>query len=171
MRQAVLIDGSNFYFKLKRLKLEQGKFDFGKFVEWLGGGKQIQCTYYVGAVRQEQSRKSQKLYAKQRAFLAGLRNQGIKVELGYILKGQSYHEKGVDVKIAIDLVVGAYENTYDKAPMISSDTDLIPAVEKAISKRKKVEYVGFVDQPSYAMKRYCSSTKLLGKKDLEKFIV
>jgi uncharacterized LabA/DUF88 family protein len=42
----------------------------------------------------------------------------------------AYHEKGVDVRIAVDMIVGAYENEFDTVILISSDTDLIPAVEK-----------------------------------------
>ena len=54
-----------------------------------------------------------------------------------------YHEKGVDVNIAVDILVGTYEDLCDRIILVSSDTDLIPAVNKARGKGKIVEYVGF----------------------------
>ena len=80
-----------------------------------------------------------------------------------------FHEKGVDVKIAVDILASAYENLADRIILVSSDTDLLPAVQKAKEKGKMVEYVGFVHQPSQAMKRHCSRYRLLNKEDLLKF--
>jgi len=48
-----------------------------------------------------------------------------------------YHEKGVDVLMAVDLLTGAYENLYDTTILVSSDTDLIPAIEKVRVMKKK----------------------------------
>gem|GEM_PF-578807 len=56
---------------------------------------------------------------------------------------EKYVEKGIDVKLATDLVVGAVDNQYDTALVVSSDTDLIPAIDWIRSRGKKVEYVGF----------------------------
>ena len=53
-------------------------------------------------------------------------------------------EKGIDVKLAIDLLVGGIDSKYDTAIVVSSDTDLVPAVQWIRNRlRKKVEYVGF----------------------------
>ena len=41
----------------------------------------------------------------------------------------SFKEKGVDVKIAVDLVIMARDNMFDLAILVSGDTDLVPAVE------------------------------------------
>lgn len=84
--------------------------------------------------------------------------------------GTTYHEKGVDVKIATDLLVGAYEDLYNRAYLVSSDTDLRPAIRKARSKGKQIEYVGFVHQPSQALLRDCSSFRLLKPGDFQPFI-
>jgi len=83
--------------------------------------------------------------------------------------GDSYHEKGVDVKMAVDMLVGAYENIYDTVILISSDTDLVPAIRKVKQKGKKIEYVGFAHEPSLGIKRYSTVTKLLSKQDLQQF--
>ena len=48
-------------------------------------------------------------------------------------------EKGIDVKLAVDLVIGAVDNIYDTAIVISSDTDLVPAIKYVRkAKRKKI---------------------------------
>lgn len=53
-------------------------------------------------------------------------------------------EKGIDVKIATDLLIGAMDNKYDVAAVVSSDSDLVPAID-IVRRRfhKKVEYIGF----------------------------
>ncbi len=54
---------------------------------------------------------------------------GIKVFYGQF-KGEKYPvEKGVDVRIATDLIIDAFYNNYDQAYIFSSDTDLLPAIE------------------------------------------
>ncbi len=80
-----------------------------------------------------------------------------------------YHEKGVDVKIAVDLLVGAYENMYDEAILVSSDTDLVPVIKKVRHLGKKVEYIGFSHKPSLALQRYATLSRLVIREELEKF--
>jgi len=172
MKTLILIDGSNFYHKLKDNNQHNKKFDYEKFCKYIAGKEKYSCVYYVGAIRQEKNnKKSRKMYSKQRSFLANLEKQGLAIYRGHILKtGSVYHEKGVDVKIAVDLLVGAYENTYKKAFLVSSDTDLIPAIEKAISRKKDIEYIGFSHSPSYALIKTCTSSRLLSAKDIETFL-
>lgn len=58
-------------------------------------------------------------------------------------------EKGIDVKLAIDLIVGGIDKKYDTAIVVSSDTDLVPAVQWVRNHPgKKVEYIGFSLPPS-----------------------
>lgn len=53
-------------------------------------------------------------------------------------------EKGIDVKLATDLIAGALDDKYDTAIVVSSDSDLIPAIDWIRFRlKKKVEYVGF----------------------------
>ena len=78
-------------------------------------------------------------------------------------------EKGTDVKIAVDLIVGAVDNYYDTAILISSDTDLIPAVNYIKYKKKKIEYIGFSHNPSLGMQRYADISRLFTLEDIEKF--
>ena len=83
--------------------------------------------------------------------------------------GFYFYEKGVDVLMAVDMLVGAYENLYDILILVSSDTDLIPALEKVRFKGKKVEYIGFSHKPSYGLIANSDIRRLLTKEDLLPF--
>ena len=172
-RCIILIDGSNFYFKLKDLKLHNVLiFDFSRFFKTLlTRNKLVSCTYYVGKIRTDGTEKTQKLFNNQRKLFAHLKKHNIQYSLGYLLKSDGiYHEKGVDVNIAVDILVASYENLCDHILVISSDTDLLPAVKKAREKGKIIEYIGFSHQPSIAMVANCSRSRLLTKEDLLPFV-
>ncbi len=169
-RVFLLIDGSNFFFKFKELRLGRYEsFDFSKLVGRLvGGNKLVAARYYVGRVRQDGSEKADKMVANQQRIFGNLKKFGITYVLGYLLKSDGkYHEKGVDVQMAVDMMEAAYEDLCDRIILVSSDTDLAPAIAKARSKGKIVEYVGFSHKPSVAMVSFCSESTLLKKEDLE----
>lgn len=169
----ILIDGSNFYFKIKSLGVKNHlKFDYTKFSQFLTGKKQLfSITYYVGKVRTDKSEKSKKLHKNQRRLLSQLKKHKVFYKLGYLMKtGNKYHEKGVDVQLAVDLLVAAYENIADYIILVSSDTDLLPAIHKAQELGKTVEYVGFSHQKSIALVAECKESRLLKLEDLEKFL-
>ncbi|MBI2326724.1 NYN domain-containing protein [Candidatus Curtissbacteria bacterium] len=171
-RCIILIDGSNFYFKLKDLRLQRLlEFDFSSFSKYLARNCEIKDSiYYIGAVRTDGTEKTFKLFKAQRKLLMHLKRNKFKYSLGYLLKSDGkFREKGVDVNIAVDILVAAYENLCDTVILVSSDTDLLPAVKKAKEKNKKIEYVGFSHQPSVAMVANCSTSRLLTKYDLMPF--
>ncbi len=45
------------------------------------------------------------------------------------LPGQPPREKGIDVQIAMDMVIGAFERTFDVGVLFSVDTDLLPPLQ------------------------------------------
>ena len=169
----ILIDGSNFYFKLKDLGLSNLlSFDFRRFIQLLARSyKVMNICYYVGRIRQDGSNKTERLFDAQQKLLGSLKKHHVSYQLGYLLKsGGKYHEKGVDVQIAVDMLVAAYENLADRIILISSDTDLAPAIKKIREKGKTVEYIGFSHKASVAMVGFCSESHLLRKEDLLPFI-
>lgn len=172
-RCIILIDGSNFFFKLKDLNLHNLlQFDFLNFTKMLSKEDRIiNTSYYVGAVRTEGTKKTQKMHDNQQKLFAYLKNNDCNYVLGYLLKSDGdWHEKGVDVNIAVDILVGTYENICDRIILVSSDTDLLPAIKKAREKDKVIEYIGFSHKRSYAMINNCSKYRLLKKEDLLPFI-
>lgn len=169
----MLIDGSNFYFKLRDLGLHHElDFNFSGFANALcPEGEIVECIYYVGAVRTDGRKHTQSLFDKQQKLLAHLKKHKVKYSLGYLLKSDGkMHEKGVDVNIAVDILVSTYEDLCDHVILVSSDTDLLPAVKKAKEKGRTVEYVGFSHQPSLAMIANCSESRLLKKEDILPFV-
>lgn len=169
----VLIDGSNFYFKLKDLGLKNLlDFDFTGFIKFLSkNGVVIKTVYFVGKVKNDGTEKIKKMQASQQKLFSHLKNHHVQYSLGYLMKsGGKIHEKGVDVAIAVELLTATYEKQCDKIILISSDTDLLPAILKAKQKSMKVEYIGFAHKPSIALVSQCSSSKLLDFGDLEMFV-
>src|SRR5713101_4793 len=97
-RALILVDGSNFYFKLRDLKLHQLlTFDFSSFADSLiGKNRLVSAIYYVGKVRTDGTEKTQQQFNKQRKLLARLKKHQFTYSLGYLLKsGGKLHEKGV----------------------------------------------------------------------------
>lgn len=172
-RCIVLIDGSNFYFKLKDLNLHKLlSFDFSSFAQMLAGkNRVVSTTYYVGKIRTDGTEKTRRLFDDQQKLLGQLQKHKVIYTLGYLMKtGNKYHEKGVDVHIAVDMLVATYEDLCDRIILVSSDTDLLPAITKAKEKGKVVEYIGFSHKPSVAMVASCSESHLLKKEDLEPLV-
>lgn len=175
-RVMVFLDGSNFYHRLKDTELNFKQllyFDYKKFAKWLAHGRIIiNCVYYVGLVRKKAGdRKSEELVRNQQKLFSHLRKQNWEIKTGYMMKhDKDYKEKGVDVKLAIDILDMAYQDKYDTAIIVSSDTDLIPAIMRVKELNKKIEYIGFSHRPSFAMQRYANLSRLLVKHELEQYL-
>lgn len=174
-RVCVYIDGNNFYNKLKKAGFvpNNKRFNYSAFVEDLVGTRTcVSKRYYIGVVSNfDNSDKSQLLIRDQQKFLSNLEKEGFDIKRGKILyDGGRIREKGVDVKIATDLIIGAVDNLYDTAVVISSDTDLIPAIRYIRYKKKKVEYIGFSSGPSIGMAINSDLRRLLTSKELENFL-
>ena len=60
------------------------------------------------------------------------------------------------MKLAVDLIVGGIDNKYNTAIIVSSDTDLVSAIDWVRKRlRKKIEYIGF----SFPQTEFYESTK------------
>lgn len=80
------------------------------------------------------------------------------------------HEKGVDVNMAVDMLIATYENLCDRIILVSYYTDLLPAIKQERKKGKEDEYVGFSHMPSFALVTNCTQSRLLTKEDFAPFI-
>lgn len=176
MKILIQFDGSNFYRKVKQLSpsVHLTNFDYAGLVTSLLPKKSkqdIQITYYVGEIRQYNNQpKSKQLFVGQQKLFHHLNEQHIETKLGYLLRTDGvYHEKGVDVQIAVDIVRGALKNEYDMCYFISSDTDLLPAIQTAKEEGKEIIYVGFENFMSRALMKNCSSFLILKKEDIQRY--
>jgi uncharacterized LabA/DUF88 family protein len=59
-----------------------------------------------------------------------------------------FKEKGVDVKIAVDLVTMACDKKIKTAIICSSDSDLQPAIQEIRKRKVEVIYTGFKINPN-----------------------
>ncbi len=173
-KDLVIFDGSNFYHGAKHLspRTHLTDFDYRGFAEEIVENKNIEIEYCVGEIvqRTHHKEKSYKLYANQQALFYNLEKQKIVVKKGFMLYSNlSYHEKGVDVQIALDIAVGALKNKYRKCYIISSDADILPAILEGKDEGKKVVYVGFDKSISRMMKARCSATICVKKEMVKKF--
>lgn len=173
---AVYIDGGNTYRKIKELGLPEDlkRFDFSSFITHLVGERTlISKRYYVGIVKNfDNSDKGEKMVKSQQRFLNSLQTENFIIKPGRIMYDgkDRIREKGVDVKLSVDLVIGAVDNLYDVAIVISSDTDLIPAIQYVRNaKNKIVEYIGFASSPSFGLIKESSVSRLFSKTDLTQF--
>ncbi|MCX6718554.1 MAG: NYN domain-containing protein [Candidatus Staskawiczbacteria bacterium] len=172
---AVYIDGNNFYkyLKNKEINFPKGvKFNFNKFIDYIIGNREcVSKRYYVGIARNlDGTDKSKQIVAGQQKFVSKMERDGFIIKRGRVMydKGK-IREKGTDVKMAVDLIIGAVDNIYDTAVLVSSDTDLIPAIKYVKYKQKKLEYVGFSHAPSFGIQKYANFTIILRQDDIEKF--
>jgi len=102
-------------------------------------------------------------------------NQAMKQERCIILIGGSnFYFKLKDLALSnlLDFDFSSFGKTLccDRIYLLSSDTDLLPAIKQARKKGKAVTYVGFSHQPSVAMVATCSESRLLTKEDLSRHI-
>ncbi len=184
-RVKIYIDGGNTYKALfadyknskdnsliPRIVPKGSKFSYKNFALFLASGRDI-CGkgYYVGIVKNyDHTQKSQDMVMNQQKFLAKLENDGFLIERGKIVYDHKIREKGVDVKIAIDIVIDCIEDKYDTAIVVSSDTDLIPAIKYVQSRGKHVEYIGFSNYTSVGLMKECDAQRVLSNVELASFI-
>lgn len=179
-RVAVFIDGSNLYFKLRTLipnKMDFIHYNYRALVASMlqPDERLVYAGYYVGVVRDTKRTsdhvKTLELIKNQQKLFEQLRHADISIVKGYLLEHSGrFFEKGVDVRLAVDIVTMAQAKKYDTAVVISSDTDLIPAIQAAKRLKRNVVYAGFEHQPSLALIRHADRSRLMGRQEAEVFM-
>ncbi|XOB41111.1 MAG: NYN domain-containing protein [Candidatus Nealsonbacteria bacterium] len=104
-------------------------------------------------------------------MLRKLQKQDIIVALGQLIRhpDKSYHEKGVDVRLAVEMIRFAREDKYDIAYLVSSDTDLVAAVEEVQLIGKIVQYIGIAKGQSFGLSKVADDIRLLRPEEVEQF--
>ena len=157
-RIAIFIDGSNFYHSLKS-SFNKTNIDFVLFCNYLSKNNDlIIINYYSAPLNQKDNPED---YKKQQKFFNYLKNiKRLNLFLGRLEKRSNKHktEKGVDVKIAIDILALAYSDKYDIAILVSNDSDFVPAVKEAQLHNRKVYNVSFPATKCFHLNRICDKT-------------
>ena len=82
---------------------------------------------------------------------------------------KSYHEKGVDVRLAVEMIRFAREDKYDQAYLVSSDTDLAAAIEEVRAFGKNVQYTGIPKGQSFGLSKMADDVRLLRPEEIKQF--
>ena len=180
----LVIDGENFLHKieevLKKESVEKNKVDFASinlsklFKEPLKRFE-ISRKIFYGArlhIYPETKRKSGELIKFQRKLRNGLIQQGYEFVIAGNVRAQKvndkivFREKGVDVKIAVDLVSLACDKKIGTAILCSSDSDLQPAVKELRERGVEVVYLGFETNPNKGLTYTTNRTILLRNSEI-----
>ena len=166
-RISIFIDGSNFYNSTAVLNIV-GKVNFQKLLDELTGNRELVNAYYYVAPLDFET--NPKKYWKHQRFLAMLKEipkfNVVLCTLKKIKKKDGSFEfvvKGDDARLIHDFIVGAYENLYDTAIIVSGDEDFAPMIKTAQRLGKKVENAYFSSSSSYALRRVCDQSIHLNK--------
>lgn len=172
----VYIDGSNFYFSVK--KAFNCKVDIEKFCKRLTRENElIQINYYISPVIQSSNTK---MYAEQQSFFEKLKRiNKLKIVFGRLEKHKKdgktfYVEKATDVNLAQDLIFDSMDNTYDTAFIVSNDGDFSGVVSSVINRfNKEVIYVAIGNRKSisYHLKKVASSTFRVNKTFIKEIMI
>jgi len=210
--QIFIDGGNFYHLALKKIGAKDIDFSFDKFAKFLANGREVtefgkRC--YVGTVREQiDDPASKKAMSRQTKFFSVLKKGNWEIKTSKLrnrleriiidkrvfnyknlhkkgvkfIEYKTTREKGIDVKLATDLIVGAIDGKYDTAIIVSSDSDLVPAIDWVrMRKHKKIEYIGFsiVDKnneknstrPLQTMITHTDIQRILVESDLKKFIL
>lgn len=180
----LFIDGENFLHKIEDvLKKESVKFrkdqivniNFKKlFDPPLKGVKVTSKIFYVAKLHQhpDTRKKSEELIKLQRKLRNNLVNLGYKFIIAGNVRAQKvgiktiFREKGIDVKIAVDMVSMACDKKLDTAILCSSDSDLQPAITELKNRNIEVVYLGFEIAPNKGLTYTADRTILLRNSEI-----
>lgn len=189
MDTILIIDGENIKGKIRDAYKEAGKekpvwheYDFkGLFNKVLSEISINRKIFYFAKIKEHEKsiEKSKQLIEEQRLLKTHLEKQGFEVILRGRVRGQVevvngkeilvFREKGVDVKIAVDMVGLSCDKKVKEIILCSSDSDLQPAIEEV--KRRKVNciYVGFEVNPNKGLSYTTKRTILIRNSEVMEF--
>lgn len=185
-----MIDGENFKGKIKSVFKESRKdkpvwhdYDFrGLFDRVLNGMAIDRQIFYFARIKEhaESKKKSRELIEEQRFLKTHLESQSFEVTLSGRVRGQLeedargkpvlvFKEKGVDVKIAVDMVTAACDGSSTEMILASSDSDLQPAIREVRNRNTRCIYLGFESQPNKGLTFTTDRTILIRNAEVLEF--
>jgi len=186
----LFIDGENFLHKLEDALTESGipkkkivmkNLDYSSLFESVLSGYSVTKKLFYSArlrVFEETREKSMELIQKQRVLKQKLEKQGFDFILAGTVRPQEvkankktsyvFREKGVDVRIAVDMVSLSCDKKINNAILCSSDSDLQPAIAESKHRGVKVIYLGFEISPNKGMTYTCDKTILFRNSEILK---
>ena len=195
----VFIDGENFRHQIAHILVERGvlpkearndffRFDIhGLLSEVLDTESQLDITYYTTHIKQPDfkipvmlSTKLQAISEAHRRWIAYLTSHGIRViKAGHLKVRESsacvhcgkktlvLQEKGVDVRVATDMLLAVQDG--EPVALISSDSDIGPALEAVRRKSGEVWYVCPANRVNQALAAQSSQVVTFDPKKVLKY--
>ena len=170
-RVACFIDGYNLYHALRHNSRNNHHkwLDLKALISRLIPSKSesISAIYYFSAY----AHWLPDSYRRHREYVAALEATGVNVVLGHFKKKKKkckicgigwrdHEEKETDVNIALHMLNGAYKDSYDKAMLVSRDSDLAPVLKMIRSEFPTLE-IEVVAPPQYSRIHHGHSVDLV----------
>ncbi len=180
-QKVVFVDGENFRQRVVELVYKQGaiadknthfSLDVRGLIEDVLGISGVEINYYASEIKTPKGctpsariqRQVDGIKENSRRWVAMLKRQGINYikagnlkvkegkECNHCHKTQEIlQEKGVDVRIALDMLELSYKTKNVSVVSVSSDTDLCPSYHKIRKRKCKTTYVCFSDSVNRAV--------------------
>ena len=191
MHTILFIDGENFINKIKSVFEAENQqipllylYNFrGLLDKVLKDIKIDKSVFYFAHLREhpDTRKKSKQLIEVRRLLKNHLEKQGFEIVLSGSVRGQMeknyrgketlvFKEKGVDVKIAVDIVTSACGSELKSAIIGSSDSDLQPAIAELVKRKVNCIYLGFEAKPNKGLTHTTSRTILIRNSEVLEFI-
>lgn len=180
-RVCVFIDGSNFY-HLCRDNFGRSDVQIGPFANWLVGSQRtLVRTYYYNCLLPPDTTSDARL-AQQR-FIGALDNTPyLEVRLGRLVRRRTtcracgveherWTEKGVDMRIGVDMLSLASKDLYDTGILVTGDGDLSEAVRAVKELGRHVEIVSFERGLSYELVQAADMARRVTQSDMAPLFV
>ncbi len=187
MQTILLVDGENFkgkiravFKEMKRDKPDWHEYNFrGLFERVLKDLPVDRKIFYFARIKEhvESKEKSKQLIEEQRLLKTHLEKQGFEVVLSGRVRGQFedsekgkrilvFKEKGVDVKIAVDMVSWSCDKKLKEIILCSSDSDLQPGIKEVRNREVSCVYLGFESQPNKGLSYTTNRTILIRNSEI-----
>ena len=192
MKTILFIDGRNFISKIESVlnpEKEKGKeadffiYNFagllGKVLTGISINKKI---FYIGRLSKHEKtkEKSAELIQKQRELKTNLEKQGFEVIYAGRVRGHeescprghkflTFKEKGVDVRIAVDIITLSHNKELKVAIIGSSDSDLQPVIRELENQGIERIYLGFEISPNKGLTYTTNRTILIRNSEVVEF--
>ncbi len=187
----VFVDGENFRQNLTRELIEKQciknydtlyKYDVVGLIREALQVDDLEIWYYASEVKMPKDyepepaivKQMRKIEKKAARWIPILKEQGIRyIRAGNLkpkmakpcrncgLEEEILQEKGVDVRMALDIFEECLNPNSDEIAVISSDVDLCPVYQKARRHWTKVRYICFSDRVNKAVSSACYKTMMI----------
>lgn len=169
----IYIDGYNLYHAIKKLNNDRLKWLdlktlMNNFID--PNNDDVMGIYYFSAY----ATWNNEWHQRHKLYVKALEDSGVHIIMGNFKNKKRYcdscgyvgigkEEKETDVNIAIKLLDDAYQNKFDKAILVSQDSDLLPSI-KLTKQRFPNKIIKIITPPN--LRHSKNMAKVVGKKNL-----